>query len=45
MLQPGNLLPIGVTVEDPGDAAQGYEIDLCVMTRYAGLKCDRKAER
>ncbi len=45
MLQPGNLLPISVTVEDPGDAAQGYELDLCVMTRYAGLKCDRKAER
>jgi predicted Zn finger-like uncharacterized protein len=45
MLRPGNLLPISVTVEDPGDAAQGYELDLCVMTRYAGLKCDRKAER
>ena len=45
MLRPGNLLPISVTVEDPGDAAQGYELDLCVMTRYAGLKCDRKAAR
>ena len=44
LLQPGNLAPISVSVENPGDAAQGYELHLCIMTRHAGLKCDLKAD-
>ena len=43
LLQPGNLAPINVSVENPGDAAQVYELHLCIMTRHAGLKCDLKA--
>ncbi len=44
LLQPGNLAPISVSVENPGDAAQGYELHICIMTRHAGLKCDLKAD-
>jgi predicted Zn finger-like uncharacterized protein len=39
LMQPGSLVPVRVSVADPGAEAQGYELEICLMTRNAGLIC------
>lgn len=36
---PGTLIPLHITLTDPGTAAQGYELDVCLPDRLAGLQC------
>lgn len=36
---PGSMIPLHITLADPGAAAQGYEVDLCMPDRIAGLRC------
>jgi predicted Zn finger-like uncharacterized protein len=36
---PGTLIPVEISVKDPGSAAQGYELDVCVPHRQLGLQC------
>lgn len=36
---PGTLIPMHITLTDPGTAAQGYELDVCIPDRLAGLQC------
>jgi hypothetical protein len=36
---PGTLIPVEISLKDPGAAAQGYELDVCIPNRKAGLQC------
>lgn len=35
----GTLIPVAISVKDPGMTAQGYEIDICLPNRHFGLQC------
>jgi predicted Zn finger-like uncharacterized protein len=35
----GTLIPVVISVADPGDTAQGYEVDVCLPDRHFGLQC------
>jgi len=39
LVSPGTALPIEVSVADPGTAAMGYIVDVCLPRRKAGLEC------
>lgn len=39
LLKPGSTLPIRISLADPGAAAYGYEVDICLETRTLGLRC------
>jgi predicted Zn finger-like uncharacterized protein len=39
LLSPGTLLPVLITVVDPGMDAQGFEVDVCVPDRYQTVRC------
>lgn len=39
MYPPGTLIPVQISLKDPGSVAQGYEFDVCVPNRTAGLQC------
>ena len=39
ILSPGILLPLQISLADPGPAAQGYELDVCLPNRHQGLQC------
>jgi predicted Zn finger-like uncharacterized protein len=39
VFSPGSLIPVQLTVKDPGAAAQGYELDICMPHRQRGLQC------
>jgi predicted Zn finger-like uncharacterized protein len=43
-LAPGTLIPVQVTLADPGLDASGYEVDVCLMTRQQGLVCQAERE-
>ena len=36
---PGTLIAVEISLKDPGPAAQGYELDVCVPNRKSGLQC------
>lgn len=36
---PGSLIPVAISLADPGSAAQGYELDVCLPNRHIGLQC------
>jgi predicted Zn finger-like uncharacterized protein len=36
---PGTLIPVAISLKDPGSAAQGYELDVCLPNRRFGLQC------
>jgi len=36
---PGTLIPVQITLKDPGASAQGYELDVCMPSRSLGLRC------
>jgi hypothetical protein len=39
LLTPGSLVPVQISLADPGASAQGYELDLCLPDRRSGLRC------
>jgi predicted Zn finger-like uncharacterized protein len=39
LIRPGSALPVEVSVADPGTAAMGYIIDVCLPHRTTGLDC------
>jgi Protein of unknown function (DUF3426) len=39
LLSPGSLVPVQISLADPGASAQGYELDLCLPDRRSGLRC------
>lgn len=36
---PGAVIPVRISVTDPGTSAQGYELDVCLPDRRRGLQC------
>lgn len=36
---PGTVIPVSISLQDPGAEAQGYEIDACMPNRQHGLQC------
>jgi hypothetical protein len=43
-VRPGTLIPVEVSLVDPGVDASGYEVDVCLMTRAQGLVCQAERE-
>jgi predicted Zn finger-like uncharacterized protein len=44
IVAPGTRIPVALSLADPGPEARGYEVDLCLQRRWAGLEC-QLAER
>lgn len=44
IVPPGTRIPVTLSLADPGTAARGYEVDLCLQRRVTGLEC-QLAER
>ena len=42
-VSPGTLIPVEISLKDPGKDAQGFDVDVCVMSRREGMLC--RAER
>lgn len=40
---PGTLIPVQITLRDPGTDAYGFDVDICLMTQRDGIIC--RAER
>lgn len=38
-LSPGTLIPVEISLKDPGRDAQGFDVDVCVMSRRDGIVC------
>lgn len=41
LVAPGSVLPLTVSLRDPGSEAHGYEIDLCLPRRDQGMDCQQ----
>lgn len=41
---PGALIPVEISLQDPGSSAQGYEVDVCLPNRRLGLQCKAAAD-
>jgi len=42
-VSPGTLIPVKISLKDPGTDALGFDVDICVMSRREGVTC--RAER
>jgi hypothetical protein len=38
-VSPGTLIPVEISLKDPGRDAQGFDVDICVMSRQDGISC------
>jgi hypothetical protein len=38
-VSPGTLIPVEISLKDPGRDAQGFDVDVCVMSRRNGITC------
>ncbi|MBW7930971.1 MAG: DUF3426 domain-containing protein [Gammaproteobacteria bacterium] len=38
---PGTLVPVRLRLQDPGDKVTGYDLDICLPSRHAGLRCQK----
>ncbi|MGI9309260.1 MAG: DUF3426 domain-containing protein [Gammaproteobacteria bacterium] len=45
LLRPGSYVPLRISVDDPGAAAQGYELQLCLQQRNRELQCSKSKRR
>ena len=45
LLAPGYLIPVRVSLRDPGTDAFGYEVDVCVQYRRQGVVCQQEREQ
>ena len=41
---PGTQIPVEVSLKDPGRDAQGFDVDICLMTRRDGITCRSERE-
>lgn len=44
LVAPGSVLPVTVSLRDPGTEAHGYEIDICLPRREQGMACQQGRE-
>ncbi len=45
LLTPGYLIPVRISLRDPGTDAFGYEVDVCVLYRREGLVCQLERDQ
>jgi hypothetical protein len=45
LLAPGALIPVKISLRDPGTDALGYEVDVCVLYRREGLVCQQERDQ
>jgi len=38
-VSPGTLIPVEISLKDPGRDAQGFDVDVCIMNRHDGVAC------
>jgi hypothetical protein len=38
-VSPGTLIPVEISLRDPGREAQGFDVDICLMSRRDGITC------
>jgi len=38
-VSPGTLIPVEISLKDPGRDAQGFDVDVCIMNRRDGIVC------
>lgn len=38
-VSPGTLIPVEISLQDPGTDAEGFDVDVCVMSRREGITC------
>lgn len=43
-VSPGTLIPVEISLKDPGRDAQGFDVDVCVMSRRDGISCQGDRE-
>jgi predicted Zn finger-like uncharacterized protein len=43
-VRPGTLIPVEISLKDPGTSAQGFDVDVCLMTQRDGMTCQSKRE-
>jgi len=43
-VKPGTVVPVSISVLDPGPEAQGYELDVCLPRRHEGLQCQAQQD-
>ena len=43
-VSPGTLIPVDISLKDPGRDALGFDVDVCVMSRREGLLCRSERE-
>lgn len=43
-MAPGTIIPVEISLEDPGPDAQGFDVDVCLMSRQYGITCRGKLE-
>lgn len=43
-VSPGTLIPVEISLKDPGRDAQGFDVDVCVMSRRDGITCRGERE-
>lgn len=43
-LRPGIVLPVQISIDDPGAEANGYEVDVCIPDRTHEFRCQRDSD-
>jgi len=43
-VSPGTLIPVEISLKDPGTDAQGFDVDICLMTQRDGMTCQSRLE-
>ena len=43
-VSPGTMIPVEISLKDPGADAQGFDVDICLMNRRDGIVCRSERE-
>ena len=43
-VSPGTLIPVEISLKDPGSDAQGFDVDICLMSQRDGMTCQSERE-
>jgi predicted Zn finger-like uncharacterized protein len=44
LVSPGTLIPVEISLKDPGTDAQGFDVDICLMSQRDGMICQSERE-
>ncbi|MDH4021867.1 MAG: zinc-ribbon domain-containing protein [Gammaproteobacteria bacterium] len=43
-VSPGTLIPVEISLKDPGRDAQGFDVDICLISQRDGMTCQSERE-